>query len=138
MNARVVRVSDDYLAWRFWFDILQLAGTTAIGCYVWWDRRKKANDKRFGVLEKTVSHHAQSLVELAAVRAKRDRDCEERLRRITGLERDVHHLPSREEISKLSDQIGSLTEKLGTLDGRLSGINRAVDLLNQHHLRIEP
>jgi hypothetical protein len=131
-------VIEDYTVWRFWFDVAQLAGTMAIGGYVWWDRRKKATDKRFVALEETVNGHGVSITGLAAAREKRDRDCDERLRRIADIERDVHHLPSRAEIGKLSDQIGSLTEKLGTLDGRLSGINRAVDLLNQHHLRIEP
>ena len=128
---------EDYTAMRFWFDVLQLAGTAAIGAYVWWDRRKKANEKRFCALEEVVSSHAVSLGSIVAAKEKKDLDCERRLLRITELERDVHHLPSREEISKLSDQIGSLTEKLGTLDGRLTGINRAVDLLNQHHLRID-
>lgn len=128
---------EDYTAWRFWFDFAQLAGTLAIGVYVWWDRRKKTNETRFASLEGTVSGHAGAIKTLADAKEKKDLDCDRRLQRITDLERDVHHLPSRQELSDLSKTIGALTEKLGTLDGRLTGINRAVDLLNQHHLRVD-
>ena len=56
--------------------------------------------------------------------------------RINDIDSDVGKLPERHELTDLSSQIVSLTEKLGKLDGRLAGINRAVDLLNQHHLRV--
>ncbi|MBM9605954.1 DUF2730 family protein [Desulfopila inferna] len=128
---------EDYTAWRFWFDAAQLAGTIAIGVYVWWDRRKKTTEKRFSALEEMVSGHAVSIKTINDAKKKKDGDCDKRLQRITDLEKDVHHLPSRQELTELSGKIGTLTEKLGTLDGRLSGINRAVDLLNQHHLRTD-
>ncbi len=56
--------------------------------------------------------------------------------RLAALESNVNALPSRDEVRELSDKIGRLSEKLGRVDGRLIGINRAVDLLNQHHLRM--
>jgi hypothetical protein len=56
--------------------------------------------------------------------------------RLSELEGDVHALPARSELQTLGDKIEKLTEKLGHVDGRLTGINRAVDLLNQHHLRV--
>ena len=54
--------------------------------------------------------------------------------RVGAIETGVHKLPERSELQELSNKIGRLTEKLGKLDGRLTGINRAVDLLNQHHI----
>lgn len=122
---------ENYPAWRFWFDVAQLLGTIAIAVYVWWDRRKK----RFTTLEQTVAAHDTYLKNLGTEKKERKKDCEAHKKRTTDLEKDVHHLPSRQELTELSGKIGSLTEKLGTLDGRLTGINRAVDLLNQHHLR---
>lgn len=134
----------DYTAWRFWFDIAQLAGTLAIGIYVWWDRRKKANEGRIVALEQAVGGHSASLQIMNEAKAKRESSCEKHQQRTidleskqTELQSDIRHLPSRQEISELSNRIGSLTENLGRLDGRLSGINRAVDLLNQHHLRTD-
>lgn len=134
----------DYTELRFWFDVAQLAGTLAIGIYVWWDRRKKANEKRFAALEQVVVSHSASLQLIDGVKEKRESGCEKHLQRTIDLENkqveleaDIRHLPSRQDLSNLSDKISSLTEKLGTLDGRLTGINRAVDLLNQHHLRVD-
>ena len=54
--------------------------------------------------------------------------------RITSLEASVNSLPTRAELTALGDKIGPLTEKIGHLNGRLAGVGRAVDLLNQHHL----
>ena len=128
---------EDYTAWKFWIDVLQMVATCAIGIYVWWNGRNQANAKRFKTLEDTVTGHNTSIKMLTEARQQQTTDCEKRLQRIEDLEKELNHLPSREEISKLSDKIGSLTEKLGTLDGRLNGINRAVDLLNQHHLGVQ-
>ena len=134
----------DYTAMRFWFDIAQLAGTMAIGIYVWWDRRKKTTEKRFVALEQTVTSHSTSLQLIDGAKERREADCGKHQQRTADLENkqvelesDIRHLPSRQELSDLSNKIGSLTENLGRLDGRLSGINRAVDLLNQHHLRVD-
>ncbi len=128
-------MSGNYDALRFWFDVVQLAGTIGIGIYVWWDRRKKSNNKRFNSLEEIVSSHELSINQIAADKERKDTECDRRLQRITELEHDVLRLPSRDEISKLSDQIGSLSKELSELSGRLSGINRAVDLLSEHHLK---
>ncbi|PLX49131.1 MAG: hypothetical protein C0613_08390 [Desulfobulbaceae bacterium] len=68
-----------------------------------------------------------------AARTKKDERAEERL---TSVELAVTALPSRPELHDLGSKIARLTENLGRLDGRLSGVNRAVDLLNQHHLRV--
>ena len=56
--------------------------------------------------------------------------------RLNVLEKDVNALPSRLEFVDLRKEMGNLSEKLGKLDGRLSGINRVVDLLNQYHLKV--
>lgn len=52
----------------------------------------------------------------------------------TKLERlqvEVGRLPDRREITNLDKTMNALAEKLGNLDGRMSGINRAVDLINE-------
>ncbi|OGB77382.1 MAG: hypothetical protein A2496_04480 [Burkholderiales bacterium RIFOXYC12_FULL_60_6] len=56
--------------------------------------------------------------------------------RIEDVEDDVGKLATRDEMAALGNKIERLSEKIGNLDGRLSGINRAVDLLNQHHLKV--
>ena len=54
--------------------------------------------------------------------------------RVTEVEKDLGKLPERHELRELFDKIAILSASLGELNGRLSGINRAVDLLNQHHI----
>jgi len=63
-----------------------------------------------------------------------EKDQKEVGNRIAELERGVYTAPTRPEISALTAQLQSLGQKLSHLDGRLTGVNRAVDLLNQHHL----
>jgi uncharacterized coiled-coil protein SlyX len=48
------------------------------------------------------------------------------------LQSEVNHLPSRAEIAKLNDNMTNLTEKMGKFEGRLDGLNRLADLINEH------
>ena len=52
--------------------------------------------------------------------------------RMTCLESDVKHLPSRAEINSLVDKIEKMNALLSRVEGRLEGINRAVDLMNNY------
>lgn len=68
---------------------------------------------------------------------RKDRDAEDEKAsgKVENLKDGVAKLPTREEVLELGKTISRLTETVGNLNGRLTGINRAVDLLNQHHLR---
>ena len=55
--------------------------------------------------------------------------------RLNKLEADVNALPTRLEFIDLSNKMGDMVGELGKLRGRLGGVNRAVDLLSQHHLQ---
>ncbi|MDR2551438.1 MAG: hypothetical protein LBD10_14705 [Desulfobulbus sp.] len=136
-------MSIDYTAWRFWIDMGQAAATLIVCIYVWWDRRQGKTMKRFADLEKRQAAQTSAVDELVDDVEGLADGCARHTARTDALDKqhlvmqsELRHLPSKGDFDKLSDQIGSLTEKLGTLDGRLGGINRAVDLLNQHHLRI--
>lgn len=54
---------------------------------------------------------------------------------VEALKLQVAKLPDRKEIQEFTNNVVSLNSALGELKGRLEGINRAVDLMNQHHLR---
>ena len=104
----------DYTAARFWFDMAHTGVTVLIGVYVWWVNRKKAMEKRF-----------------SDMRSAFDARCEVNLKRITSLEATgVDMRAQLEHMPKHSD-IKELTSKISELNGRLSGINRAVDLINE-------
>ncbi len=119
----------DYLKWRFWMDIGVLAGVSANFVYTWWANREKITGGRFKTLEDEVARRVTR-----AELDERDRRCSRHKERTQALESELRHLPARQELTKLSDDIANLNGTIANLGGRLEGINRAVDLLNQHHL----
>lgn len=127
----------NYNAWRFWFDVVQLAGTVIIGAYVWWSNRVKVTAKRFEALEREVNLRASALTVRDAKKEQGAR-CAIHLARtaaaesaIVRIDSDMKHMPTAGDISALSSQIGQFQKDLGELSGKLSGINRAVDLINE-------
>lgn len=111
----------DYTAWRFWVDIAQTAGTIIIGVYVWMVNRKKAVEKRFAKIEEVF-----------------DKRCALRKTQIEVLEKNgeslkmqLGHMPNHKDIKQLYQRIDLLHGSLSELNGRLVGINRAVDLINE-------
>lgn len=47
------------------------------------------------------------------------------------IEQDIKHMPSQKDIQDLSSRMDLLNGTLANLEGRLGGINRAVDLMNE-------
>jgi len=143
----------DYFAWRFWADMGNYVATVAIGLYVWWDKRKIRTAQRFQAVEQWQARQAPRLDSLeAAMKAARTMCkehqaaaltlCKEHQEQTESLDlrqqellADYRSLPSRADLNKLSDQVGTIGENLGRMDGRLTGIGRAVDLMNQHLLK---
>jgi hypothetical protein len=127
----------DYTAWRFWFDVMQVAATVFIAIYVWWTNREKVNARRFAALEKEVANRVTSEA-LTAIRRERDRQCEKHQERtdkaeedITRVALEVRHLPSHKDIAALSSNISELHGSIQHFAGRLEGLGRAVDLVNE-------
>ena len=92
----------NYEALKFWMAVAQFASTIGIGIYAWWSNRDKITNARF-------KEHDKRLNELE---------------KKTDNPRCPHH-PSFE--ARLDKMNGSLNK----VDGRLEGIGRAVDLMNQ-------
>jgi len=127
---------NEYAKYQFYFNIFQFALTCAIGFGAWWRTREKADAA--AIKDATAEMQKQ----LAAARAERDKACalhkEENNRTITKLNElyshmhdEVSHMPGRQELRELIRGMQNLTDRIGNLDGRMSGVNRAVDLINQ-------
>ena len=58
--------------------------------------------------------------------------------RISGLQADVKQMPSQVDIRELYSRLGQLHGDIQQVNGRLEGIGRAVDLVNQHLLSQTP
>ena len=121
----------DYTAWRFWVDMANLAWGLAVCIYVWFQTRRKDIDQKF----KTVGNNIKAMGTTIGER------CERQCQRIDDLEKKdiaieskVDSMPGHNEVKELSDRINVLQGTISELNGRLGGINRAVDLLNEHHI----
>jgi len=129
----------NYTAWRFWFDVVQTAGTIAIGAYVWWVNRKKTTEKRLTGIEARQSKMESTMTSFLPTIEKIDARCGPRERRIDDVEKEARIMrtkldlmPSHKDMKELSSRIDQLHGSLSEFNGRLKGINRAVDLMNEY------
>ena len=106
---------NDYDEWKFYLDLLQFLGTIALGIYVWFSNRQRVTTGRIETLSNETK---KELIDHEL--------------RIVSLESDMKHMPTNGDIKGLSERMDALNQSLSTAAGRLEGINRAVDLINEH------
>lgn len=104
----------DYPAAGFWFNIGQWGFNCFIAICLWLSRKNTATNKRL----ETVSAELSSRI--GETEKKIIRACS-----------DLEHLPDQRQFYRLSEEITALTRELSETKGRLSGVNRAVDLINE-------
>ena len=140
----------DYYALSFWVNMGNYAVTLSIGIYVWWDKRQAKLADRFAAIETRFVAHEKRFTEieqwfgtmrprvngLEAELEKARRLCKAHHDQTARIDKRQGQLPTREELEKLTQQMGDLAQNLSRMDGRLSGVGRAVDLMNQHLLRV--
>lgn len=96
----------DWSAWQVGLIAVQMAAAAAAVVYTWWANRNKAIAADLAALE----------------------------RRVAKLEQDMQHQPGREEFGRLSERLALLHADLKGVIGSVNGMQRAVDLMNQHLL----
>ena len=125
-------VNVDYAAWRFWMDFGQWVFSFIIAVYVWVRTRRKSIEDRIvkarDEAKNAITKHGENM----------DRRCAARLKMIEGIKEEERQLrleiakmPSQNDIKNLSERIDILNGGISELSGRLKGINRAVDLINE-------
>jgi len=98
----------DFESARFWADIGQWVFNGLVAVYLWLMHRHKA----------TIAH-----IQTAC------RQIEEQEREIIQLKSTI---PAQSQFDQLSEQIAHLSTEVSEMKGRLDGINRAVDLMNEY------
>jgi len=93
----------DYGAWKLWIGIAQWAFNLVVTGYLWVSRRHGAD--------------------LGQIRTNE--------RMILDLKTRFECMPTERQIEDLSHEMRGLTKELSETKGRLSGLNRAVDLINE-------
>lgn len=104
----------DYPAAGFWFSLSSWAFNGFIAVCLWIGRKNTATNKR-----------------LEAVSTELGRRIDETEKKIIQTCADLEHLPDQRQFYRLSEEITALTRELSETKGRLSGVNRAVDLINE-------
>ena len=100
----------DYEAWRFWAGVAQMFFNIAIAIAVWSGKKRQAAKKYVDTLVCRIE------------RAEKD---------VIGIKAEISSLPDQRRFDALSADINRLTSEIGELRGRLGGVNRVADLMNQ-------
>lgn len=99
--------------WRLILSLVHFVWAALLTIYVWVANRQRVTADRLKRLED---------------------ETEEKLNRhsirLSCLETDIKHLPDQKAINRLSERMDTLNGTLNQFGGRLEGINRAVDLMN--------
>jgi len=94
----------DYDSARLWADIGQWAFNVIVAGYLWFQRRNQA----------TVAQVDQSKEDILVLKVEQKA------------------LPSQKQIAEMAREFKRFIQEFGEMKGRLDGINRAVDLINEH------
>ena len=123
--------------WKLVYSVFRDVLLVGFFLYTVWANREKVNAKKFKNLETQVADK-QSRDEAKKSLSEHEERCRRHREQtvdlaatLRGLQSEVNHLPSRSEIKGLNDNITDLAGKMGKLEGRLEGINRAADLMNE-------
>jgi chromosome segregation ATPase len=124
-------------AWQLTFNLVQGLLTLALFFYTRRVARHKAAEERLRALEERMDGGV-SVNDLALLREEIKANCARHQERTLGVERrtadlriELEHLPAQRQIDELNKSINALFGELKNTQGRLEGINRAVDLINE-------
>jgi predicted nucleic acid-binding Zn-ribbon protein len=104
----------DYPAADFWFNLGQWVFNGVVAICLWFSRKNTATNKR-----------------LETVNAKLSGRIDDTEKKIIRACADLEHLPDQGQFYKLGEDITALRSELAEVRGRLTGVNRAVDLINE-------
>jgi len=139
----------NYQALMFWFSVFQFICTVVVALYVRRVAKQKAAETRFQKIEANIEQLATTedldslqkttTENLSAVSEEVAGRCQAHQLRTSKIEAEASalrielaHLPNQRQFEALNASISKLNGELQKTAGRLEGINRAVDLMNEH------
>lgn len=103
----------DYKAAGFWFGVGQWVFNGLVALYLLISRRATATNQRVDALGTRMYISEKEILQLRS---------------------DLSHLPDQAKFERLGNKITDLTKELGEFKGKMDGINRVVDLINEHFI----
>lgn len=107
----------NYFALDFWWSLIQGLATGATALWVWITARQKANTESIEKLRDGVNDRVSEL--------------DNRLIRV---EKDVQHMPTHTDISKVHERINETNENVKDMQGNLRQISHTVGLIHEYLL----
>lgn len=108
----------DYEAIRTWLQVLHFLITAGVWFYVVLANRHRVTTKSISDLKEQVDGRLDNLTE-----------------RLVAVETECKSFPDHDALGKVYDRINGVAEELAKVSGGLQGLQRSVDMLNEHHLR---
>lgn len=94
--------------------VLSIVSSALVALMTWWVSRSRARREELDEV-----NHNMTVIE----------------RRVSTIEVEMQHLPDHSgDVDRISSSIAEFSRHLGELNGVVSGLRRAVDLMNQHLL----
>jgi ABC-type transporter Mla subunit MlaD len=106
---------------RFAFDLAQTLFMAGVAIYVWWTNRSRATKKSI----EEVDQHIEKVATAFTTRANALE------RRVDGVEKDLSHLPSHDELGALHEKVNGVANTMNQVQGELRGINTTLNLINE-------
>lgn len=107
-----------YEGLRFWFDVLQLVMTAAIGLYVWAVSRHRVTNERISRLETEV-----------------DARLDNQSVRLTRVEEQIMHIPTQAQLSDVRESIAGLRAEVVAVRENFSPMRRQLELIHDYLLK---
>ena len=107
----------DYEALRFWLDELHIVIAAGIGVYGWLVRRIHVLSGRIRDLG-----------------ASTDERMDSQDQRLTRVESDIEHGPTRSDFSRIHNRIDEVAASISRIEGESHAAARNIDLIHQHLL----
>lgn len=112
----------NYQALSFWWNVFLTLCLVALAIYQWIRGRHQANSNDIRVLRNEIG---KLIGDVEQKQHKLDN-------RITAVEHDLSQQPTARDIHAIYQSIGTVHADLKQVVGSLTGLQRAVDLMNQH------
>jgi len=103
----------NYQAMAFWWNVFLTICLVGMAIYQWVISRDRANAKDISEVRDLLQMHDSRLI---------------------SIERDLRHMPSHHDIKQLTESLSRVHGDLSNAVGKLEGLGRAVDLVQQHLL----
>lgn len=118
----------NYVAAKFWFDIVQTLGIVCVGLYTAWSGKNKVTSKKISALGKKYDERFEKFEKEHGVK------CADHHQRTARLEVMTEKAPDHDDLGEIHEKINDVYGSVERLCGQLGGVSENVRLIHEHLL----